>query len=310
MSKNESDLEYGECTSCGDGEDAKLGYYFWENEQYWFVECGECGYRTNEWGEANLAIDEWNGEEAEDPGEPSETVTTLVRLLAEKECENKDISKKFAEEQQVNENLRGILKDAQDKLDDNLVAKCARFEEVIKNLQTELGLTTEHGKNQKAACEKAHAEIQTERLRANDAESKIKDWENTSYLIDLALVSLGVAEEYPDTVTPPMTRQDLLDAIRDKQNWPPDNLTRTFDSPLGEIVWLSSPYGTHPAPGLYLRAINALLTTHEKRAEMINAVYGQAMERFGQGSIGYTLAWEALGRPGETKLDGRRPRST
>ena len=69
MSKNESDLEYGECVNCGDEEVAKLGYYFWENEQYWFVECCECGYRTNEWGEANLAIDEWNGEEYEEDEE-------------------------------------------------------------------------------------------------------------------------------------------------------------------------------------------------------------------------------------------------
>ena len=55
----------------------------------------------------------------------------------------------------------------------------------------------------------------------------------------------------------------------------------------------------------YRACIDALVDTEDGK----RAAYGLAMETFPAGSLGYTIAWEALGKPGETKHDGRRPRT-
>lgn len=327
MSAN--DLQYGACPSCGDDEVAKLGYYWEEDIRYWFVECAECGYRTNDCDDAAQVVDEWNGEEEaeEDEDENPQTIDTLVRMLDETRTAHEELKVSYVDledryAKRKSDSLLmsyggAIIADAQvpvGKMRDialygkdvvpNLEARIKELEAAVKAQQRQLDIANSY----KGQLTERSEELRRERDRSFEDKQKLRDWAASLYLIDIALVSLELSRSYPDTIEPLMPLQDLLDAIRDKA-WPPKDTTKTFDTILGEIISISSPYGSHPAPGLYLRAIQAHLTTHPTKDAMVSNVYGLAMEKFGQGSRGYTLAWEALGRPGETKHDGRRPRT-
>ena len=317
MSKNESDLEYGPCLTCGeDGEEeaAKLGYYFWENEQYWFVECGFCGYRTNEWGEANLAIDEWNGEEYEedeDDEEDDEMLASVIRMLERERLDNDELRTlhgqqlvELAEEQETCETLRRLLKEAQDNVGDApaLKLRINNLEMKVKNLDHELALKTEHHENQKAAWKKAHAEIMQLRIEASDAKTELSNVRCNHYDV------LYVIDKTLSGMTQTAYVKDLLGLMRDgewRNNDPAEN-NNSHDTPLDEILYRSSPYHSEHNQEVYDFAITCL----GQRPEVFPMeLDGLVMEKYVQSSRMHQLAWNAAGRPGETKHDGRRPRT-
>lgn len=303
---NTNDLKYEECPSCED-DAALLVSYQKEDIRYWFVECGECEYRTNEYPAVAPAVYEWNGEEEveEEEEDGCETVAALVRMLEAERTAHEELRVRYnTRKMQQFEAAYGS------KMDEiSLVSKAAitELEKENKHIRGEMkkansliqGLREDEARIQKdlrIALEGKHR-----------AEDRLSDWEHARFLIDTTLVSIEISEDYPD-VAPIMPRVDLFKAIRSKE-WPPPSNLKTFDTPLWEIIYLSSPYGMRPNSKLYWEAIHAHLTTNSTKSAMVSAVYGFAMEHFGQGTRGYTLAWDALGRPGETKHDDRRPRT-
>ena len=342
-------VELEDCCSCGDEEMGKLGYYNEDECRYWFVECGECGYRTNDHESADSAVDEWNdveeGEEDSESEEDPQTIATLVRMLDETRTAHEALKEEYIELDANHAQLKEAyqLRKVQNMYLSyggtnplsvaNLVALSAGDEMVpplsglkdialhgkdvvpelearIKNLEAQLKNRERQDEvinNYKGQLEKRGKELGRSMERSFAAEEKLKDAKHALYLIDIALVSQELAKDYEETIDPIMSVQNLLDGIRQKE-WPPER-SRGFDTILGEIIWLASPYGPSPSPGLYLRAMQAQLTTHSTKDAMIKSAYGLAMSKFGQGSRGFKLAWEALGRPGETVLDGRRART-
>ena len=279
-------------------------------DNYSYVYCDTCGMEGPVGEDRECAADVWNAlpRVYDDEEDAAQTMATVVRMLSEKEYENKDLSKKVSQEEQVNENLRRILKEANDKLDEDLVAKCTRYEESIKHLQGELAIKTEHHDNQKAAWKKAHAEIMELRIKASDAETELSkvrcNHDDVLYVIDKSLSwnATPQKEEYRAGNV-----QALLAKMRDakwRNNDPAEN-NNSHDTVLDEIMYRSSPYHKDHNQEVYDFAITCLGQTEVFTMEL----YGLVMEKYVQSSRMHQIAWIAAGRPGETQHSGRRPRT-
>ena len=293
------------------------------DEGYHYIFCHGCSM------EGPVAVDDddaamvWNAlprEAYEDDGEEEEdspTIATLVRMLDEERQSSNQAKSDYIE-------LEGIHHDLMKRYDERKKQQLAQaygmdespglklriegLEQTIKQLDDKLRLKTEHHENQKGAWKKAHAEIMQLRIKASDAETELSkvrcNYDDVLYVIDKALAQMKFdrcQENHHVTV------DTILTKMRDDEWRNNDPAAKSApNSALDEILYRSSPYHSEHNQEIYDFAITCL----GQRPEVFPMeLYGMVMEKYVQSSRMHQLAWNAAGRPGETKHNVRRPRT-
>lgn len=147
-------------------------------------------------------------------------------------------------------------------------------------------------------------DLRRERDRNFKAEEKIKKHNDVLAAVDRFLmdVDLQLMKGGSDSSITSQISVFLSKFLRDPE-WRTDVMTK-FETPLDELIYLSSPFNLGGKMDVYEMCIEALIGDEDQK---MNA-YALAMDRFPPGTAGYWLAWNALGQPGKTQpMD--RPRT-
>lgn len=320
-----------ECTD-DEESDVVLTHEDGHNSRHWVV-CNDCWMEGPCNDDAELAVQAWNNLPREIVSNDS-TIATLVRMLDETRDRFISLEAEYLDLQGQHEQCKkeqlwqppvSTNTPVVNNINNSRLQQVGQMKgitlhgaDVVPNLEKEVQKLTSKLSKSVSTCDKQAKLIEKSkedlfvtnkelrrlmnaRTRESGESYKLKtDYKNSLMLIDLALVSIELAKD-DDTIAPIVGVQDLLDSIR-SDDWPPTAAEELIgDTPMTQLIKLCSPHGKCPVAGIYLEALAVVLSKEALSKDRINCVYGLVMERFAEGSPGYLIAWEALGRPGETK---------
>lgn len=303
---------------CGEQAELKCDDNGGHDLRVWWVECDNCETRTEaDFEDVNDAIDAWNyGAEEDEEEETTATVAELVRMLAQSREEFDDLradngrlinnhmilQQRYKELVAANEAKKKIAANLTpaSKVADTLdqIAERERMQAQVEELRKKLDLAKKNLKSESEEVRKAYKEISYLRrdLAAHRGAFRGLDW---------ALISLQthVVENPTNSGFITAIIEQIIAKARAK-DFPPNVVV---NSSLHRLIEMLSPDGCSANDKLYREGIKLSTLGDE---EGLKSWYGSIMDKFSMTTQIYQEAWNALGRPGETKGDYSRPPRT
>lgn len=296
---------------CGEQAELKCDDNGGHDMRVWWMQCDHCASRTvGDFQDANDAIDAWTSatEETEDEeeDEKDETISRLTRMLSSVRDEYDDLradNGRLIHDHMILQNkYRELVKatsidPAQER---------ERWQAEVEALQKKLDAVAESHRATKEALKSTAAEARSAYEGNHKLCRELAEYRDTMRELDWHLIDFGChLANLPDSIKNEVGfLETVLESIilhARKKNFDPKV---DPNSNLHRMIQMLSPGGVAQDENLYRKGIWLAAKNDE---EGIKSWFGDIMSRYSQRSAPYETAWNALGRPGETRGNYSRP---